>query len=225
MWAGHLCPRTTPPPCTCHSPRSQWPRRWHWTPRSNGGGDNPGDSCEAVNCWWLSLSTEIILSRAHLKPDPGPCHIERTPVISENFLKVFLSHQMSYHGQFALENPPSELSLLNYINGFTQTLNTIPIKLSVPSLTTCWLQSARLSARKLPYVLTTILSTRELSRTFFLRSLFSQTFLSTSVWSPRTWAPTWFAQVFSSSCNIIVILPCFILISLTLTELVLSLTE
>ena len=72
----------------------------------------------------------------------------------------------------------------------------------IPSLTTCWLHSARLSARKLPYVVTTILSTLELSRTFFLRSSFSQTFLSTSVCSPSTWAPTFLAQVFSSSFTI-----------------------
>ena len=72
----------------------------------------------------------------------------------------------------------------------------------IPSLTTCWLQSARLSARKLPYVDTTILSTVELSRTFFLRSSLSQTFLSTSVCSPSTWAPTFLAQVFSSSYTI-----------------------
>ena len=52
----------------------------------------------------------------HLKPDPGPCHIERTPVIPENFVKVILRHQVGYHGQLTLENPPSELALLNYLH-------------------------------------------------------------------------------------------------------------
>ena len=60
------------------------------------------------------LSKDIIIF--YITSNQNRAAIEGAPFIRENFVKVILRHQVGYHGQFTLplENPPSELPLLNY---------------------------------------------------------------------------------------------------------------
>ena len=52
----------------------------------------------------------------HLKPDSGSGHVERLPVILHHSLEIILCHQISDHGQLALDDATIKLARLNYNN-------------------------------------------------------------------------------------------------------------